>query len=416
MFTELVQDTRAAVTLEFAPRLPPWSRLPNDHGAASRLRYAATRAGLLAGRSRAARIKLALLSVFWPAKATYDAVAAVVTYGSRVKAMSGIGRWRQWWGAMTLAHAWNFSPKTYYMYRLWDPAIRPSAPTFLQIHELLVLQMIVKGDMDTQVISSKATFAARCAAAGIPTPTVVATLARDAEEWTGERGALPRRDLFIKRVNGTQGIGGERWVHDPKTERWSRRDAALTESELLAHYRELARSHAILVQHCLANHPDLTPFSTGSLCTFRVMTYRDEDESPALLGLTLKMARGGSDVDNMHAGGIACPVDPSSGQVGPGIQGDPGEPVWYKHPDTHATIAGARLTTHRDVIDLALAAHRKLAVPWSVGWDVAATTDGPVLVEGNVLWGADVLHVPHRKGLDPAFAEALLRRVNEARR
>jgi hypothetical protein len=207
MFTELVQDTRAAVTLEFAPRLPPWSRLPNDHGAASRLRYAATRAGLLAGRSRAARIKLALLSVFWPAKATYDAVAAVVTYGSRVKAMSGIGRWRQWWGAMTLAHAWNFSPKTYYMYRLWDPAIRPSAPTFLQIHELLVLQMIVKGDMDTQVISSKATFAARCAAAGIPTPTVVATLARDAEEWTGERGALPRRDLFIKRVNGTQGIG-----------------------------------------------------------------------------------------------------------------------------------------------------------------------------------------------------------------
>jgi hypothetical protein len=74
------------------------------------------------------------------------------------------------------------------------------------------------------------------------------------------------------------------------------------------------------------------------------------------------------------------------------------------------------LTTHRDVIDLALTAHRKLDVPWSVGWDVAATTDGPVLVEGNVLWGVDILHVPHRRGLDPAFAEALLRRVNEARR
>src|ERR1044071_7512043 len=117
-FTELVRDTRSATALEFAPRLPPWSRLRNDDEVTSRLRYAVTRAGLLAGRSRAARIKLALISMFWPAKATYDAVTAVITYGPRVKAMSGIGWWRQWCDAMTLAHVWNFSPKTYYGYRL----------------------------------------------------------------------------------------------------------------------------------------------------------------------------------------------------------------------------------------------------------------------------------------------------------
>jgi hypothetical protein len=211
-----------------------------------------------------------------------------------------------------------------------------------------------------------------------------------------------------------QGIGGERWVYDATAKRWCRKDETLSESEVLAHCRQLALTHAILVQNCLSNHPDLARYSSGPLCTFRVMTYRNDDDRPALLGVTVKLPRSGSDVDNLHAGGIACAVDPVSGELGPGLGRDPAEPLRTEHPDTRSLITGARLTTHRDVIALALAAHEKLDVPWSVGWDVAMTPGGPVLVEGNALWGADIFYGPHRAPFKADFAHILLRRVREA--
>ncbi|MHB1328666.1 MAG: sugar-transfer associated ATP-grasp domain-containing protein [Gemmatimonadales bacterium] len=380
----------------------------------SRLRCAVTRLGSLRGGSRAGRAKLILVGLFWPVKATVDCLLAVIKYGPRVKAMSGVGYARQWWDAMTLAHGWNYSPKTYYMYRFWDPNVRKRATSFVQVHELTLLQLSLNEGIDRSTISDKAVFDARCRQADLPSPTTVATLAPDSEEWAGDKTGLPHRDLFIKRVNGMQSIGSERWVFDATEERWKRRDEALTEAELIVRLRKLARSHPILVQHCLSNHPDIMRFSPGPLSTFRVITYRDDANAPILFAISLKMARSGADVDNLHAGGLACRVDPSTGELGPGIGRDPGEPQWLVHPDTHQPIVGSRLTTYRNVIDLALRAHRSLSVPWSVGWDVAMTPEGPVLVEGNAVWGAMVFHAPHRTGLPEDFARGMLSRVSGA--
>jgi hypothetical protein len=410
---ELLRTIREAANIEFSPRLPPWSRLPRDGSVGSELRYAATRAGPLAGTSRRGRIKVALLSLFWPFKATSDAVLLVARYGARVKAQSGMGRWRQWQDAMAFAHAWNFSPRTYYAYRFWDPAIRPLATTYLQVHEMNALQVLLN-DRKTDVRENKAGLAARCAAVGIPAPRLAAAIGKDAEEWTSGDAVLPRADLFIKPVSGSQGIGGERWVHDASGERWSRKGRSLTQAELLAHCRQLARTKPILVQYCLSNHPDLARYSAGPLCTFRVITYGDALGPPAVLCVTLKIARKGSDVDNIHAGGIACPVNHATGQLGSGIGYDPVEPRWPKHPETGATIEGAYLATHREVIDLALAAHGKLDVPWSVGWDIAMTPEGAVVVEGNEYWGVDIFVLPHSTGVQGEFADALLKRVREA--
>jgi hypothetical protein len=403
---ELVRDVRAAFQLEFSPRLPPWSRLARDNGAVSQLRYRATRIDRLSGASRKARVKILLVSVLWPLKATVEGFAQALKYGARVKAISGIGVCRQWYGAMSMAHRWNFSPKTYYVYRLWDPAIRPQ--NYIQIHELLMLQLHIIGDADTQTISNKRVFAARCKEAGLPTPTLVATFTRTGTEWTSEP-SLPHCDLFVKRVNGMQGAGGERWIYSD--EKWSRKDRTLTAPQLVQHLSQLAQRHAVLLQRCLQNHSDLSRYSLGPVCTFRVMTYRGDHDSPTLLGATFKIPRSGSDVDNIHAGGIACAIDAETGELSAGISRDPGEALWHEHPEGRGRIAGTRLTTHQEVIRLALAAHRVLDVPWSVGWDVAMTPDGPVLVEGNALWGVDLFHAPYRSGLPINFANRLLQLV-----
>lgn len=409
-----VRGAQSFLVLDFTPRLPPWSRLSDDRSVTGQLRSEALRLVRASATSAPARVVQIAHGVFWSARVTFEATVAVVKNGKRVRAATGANRLAQWRDVMTMAHTMNYSPRSYYLYRFWDPAIRPIASTFLQEHEMAVLQRHLNRDSDMTVLNDKEQFDQSCAAAGIATPRIVATLTDDrTESWSAAVGQLPPRDLFLKPVWGEQGRGGERWVYEPDAEQWSRRDVVLSRDAMVEHCRSLATRRPILLQECLSNHPDIARFSTGPLCTFRAMTFRDDGGPAQLLALTFKMARTGSDVDNRHAGGLVSAVDAATGRLGPGTS-DPVDGPQRRHPDTDELIDGGHLTTHREVIELALKAHESLDVPWSVGWDVAMTPSGPVLVEGNPGWGIVSYHMPHGVGLETHFAEELLRRVRAA--
>ncbi len=46
------------------------------------------------------------------------------------------------------------------------------------------------------------------------------------------------------------------------------------------------------------------------------------------------------------------------------------------------------------MVDLALLAHERLGEPCFVGWDVALTINGPILLEGNDKFGVDLAQMP----------------------
>jgi hypothetical protein len=74
--------------------------------------------------------------------------------------------------------------------------------------------------------------------------------------------------------------------------------------------------------------------------------------------------------------------------MGPATYKDPATAHFdvHQHPDTGAAIAGRRLPLWDEVIALALRAHQSFADFPSVGWDVAISPAGPVLLEGNYNW------------------------------
>jgi hypothetical protein len=100
------------------------------------------------------------------------------------------------------------------------------------------------------------------------------------------------------------------------------------------------------------------------------------------------MPTAGAAADNFAAGGIACPVDLATGCLGAAVRKKLRLAHFdiHQHPDTGAQIAGRTLPCWREAVDLALVAHTQFSEFPSIGWDIAITTNGPVLVEGNYNW------------------------------
>ena len=60
---------------------------------------------------------------------------------------------------------------------------------------------------------------------------------------------------------------------------------------------------------------------------------------------------------------------------------------------------------YRESVDLVLKAHKLFPSFQTVGWDVAVTPDGPLLLEGNHNWDMEMLQIVHHKRATARFRE-----------
>jgi hypothetical protein len=103
--------------------------------------------------------------------------------------------------------------------------------------------------------------------------------------------------------------------------------------------------------------------------------------------------------DNFATGGIAAAIEISDGSVlGPGRSKNPFDQPYFFHPVSGRKIDGFQVPFFKDVLKLTLDASKLLKGVRSIGWDIAITQHGPILIEGNDNWCKTVLQVPVGKG------------------
>lgn len=157
------------------------------------------------------------------------------------------------------------------------------------------------------------------------------------------------------------------------------------------------RTGRFVFQRRLLAHPQLRAFHPLTLPTIRVVTCL-EDEEVWIPRAVLKLPVGRAGVDNFHAGGIACPVDPETGVVAPGIPKSGFE--WLsQHPETGLRFEGMRLPFWSEAIATVKTAAPLFSDLKCLGWDLAITDSGPLLIEANYEWGVDIVQRPHRRGI-----------------
>lgn len=160
-----------------------------------------------------------------------------------------------------------------------------------------------------------------------------------------------------------------------------------------------------LAEEYIVQHPEMAAFNPNSVNTYRICTILAED-GPHVLYFYIRMGNGDKVVDNLHSGGLTCPVDWETGKIkykGYALF----DKIYDVHPNTGHQLAGYPLPFTQEAIAMCFEAAKSLPQVGYVGWDVAITEKGPVLIEGNPFPGHDLLqmppHAPDKIGVLPHF-------------
>jgi Sugar-transfer associated ATP-grasp len=155
---------------------------------------------------------------------------------------------------------------------------------------------------------------------------------------------------------------------------------------------------AYLIEERVRPHPALAELVGPTLCCVRVVTFIGTNGAPGILGAVYKIQPKPLGVDHLSHGAIGSWVDPETGTL---AQGRTRHELGYTSviPGTDKTFVGFKLPHWTEVRDVALKAAR--VFPWarSIGWDIAISDRGPVLIEGNAEWSTSLLQIPAPHGL-----------------
>ncbi|MEL7464416.1 MAG: sugar-transfer associated ATP-grasp domain-containing protein [Pseudomonadota bacterium] len=226
---------------------------------------------------------------------------------------------------------------------------------------------------DDCILKFKDRFDARCAEEGFPTPR---TFARNTGGKLEANGVPLGAEFCVKPVYGTGGVGFTHIADAPPLP-----DPAAVEAFLRS---RIGAKVDWVAQDYLRTHANLADIALDALATMRISTMLNEVGAPEAVTTVLRFAgKPGARVDNIAAGGLMAHIDPETGALGRGCYGKrPGD--FDAHPETGAAITGRIVPFWRQALEMALAAHARVTPAFAlVGWDIAPTENGPVIIEAN---------------------------------
>lgn len=162
---------------------------------------------------------------------------------------------------------------------------------------------------------------------------------------------------------------------------------------------EAKKHHFNIAEAFVYQHKALQQLSPNSLNTVRFVTQLTTDNNAEIIGAMLRMGIH-KETDNLSSGGIACDIDLKTGKIcSNGVTFDTTLPEFEIHPVSGLKLIGFEIPFWQEVVNMCKQAAQQNTDNKSIGWDVAITDDGPLLIEANNDWGARVWQMPAGKGL-----------------
>ena len=137
---------------------------------------------------------------------------------------------------------------------------------------------------------------------------------------------------------------------------------------------------AMILEELIIQDDRLAALHKESANTLRVTTIRYDDKVDVIFSY-LRMGKGASVIDNASAGGVFGVVNVNTGKIYAAC--DRWGNTFECHPDSNINLIGFEIPRWAEVKALVSKAAQVLPKVRYVGWDVAVTNKGCVLIEGN---------------------------------
>ena len=158
-----------------------------------------------------------------------------------------------------------------------------------------------------------------------------------------------------------------------------------------------------VIEELIHQSPELGVFHPTSVNTIRLRVFRFDDRVE-ILPSNLRIGSGDSVVDNTGKGGISAALD-KDGVV---VAACDNKGNYYEvHPDTGVRIIGFRVPRWEEAIALANKLCQIVPKVRYIGWDIALTEKGWVVIEGNDNGMFEGIQMPLQKGFRPQLDKIL---------
>ena len=149
--------------------------------------------------------------------------------------------------------------------------------------------------------------------------------------------------------------------------------------------KEMLGNGRYLIQQFVSNqHEGMIKLYPDACNTLRITVARDGNET-RVLGRMCMLGAHGTDCSNWHFGGVSVNIKEDGTLDKYGFCKI--DKKVTAHPDTGVTFEGYKIPFFDEAVALAKRATECFYGFCSIGWDIAITTDGPIIIEGNDDWG-----------------------------
>lgn len=171
-------------------------------------------------------------------------------------------------------------------------------------------------------------------------------------------------------------------------------------------FEEISALPAGLLEGYVVQHPEMQKLASDSINTIRIVTVNTgkklqgvEKNKVNFVYAGISIGYGNSFDDNLHSERMMAVVDLLTGAIETHGYNRTLE-EFVKHPDTEVTIKGFKIPFFNEIKRLVKEAGE--GIHGYLGWDIAVTENGPVLIEVKTHPAPDMLQIPYateRKGM-----------------
>lgn len=334
-----------------------------------------------------------LSSLLWYVKGNLSIFSNLLRKARSVKTKHGISVLKQAKDLIYFAFVYSIDPGKYYNYWFYNKQILAGKTFMANTHISPILGFLSRSGMHF-IINDKYEFWCKIHNLVNKVPEILALVTRYDFVFTNSSGNLPSTDLFFKPANGSGGrncyvinyLGNSQYQIGSS-------EIAYDEQNLKLLLKSIAKNERYILQYKIVNHPSINRLSNHGLSTCRIITFISSSNEVCFLFALFMMPVFESITSNTI--GIGSAVDLDTGRLSPAISvNEPLEKI-HIHPQGKGRITDSVLPFWKESKNICKKAHSLLMDLPFIGWDVALSPDGPVLLEGNICWDVEGWQFTH---------------------